>query len=77
MPELKNTPLPIIPEPDYTYGHAVPKGSKMATYNPKKNTYDKEFNGKGYLIAQGIGNITGTPEVYDKAFSKAFSSAFA
>lgn len=62
--------------PKYTEGLAVPRGNKMATYNPRLNTYNKEFNNKGYLIAQGIGNVTGTPEDYTRAFSKAFSSAF-
>lgn len=76
MPRLKRTP--IIPKPveKYTYGRSVPNGGRQAVYNPNKNTYDREFIGKGFLISQGIGNITGVEVEYNRAFSVAFSPAF-
>jgi len=55
-----------------TYGHAIARGGREAVLGTD-GTYSKK-NYKGYLINQGIGNITGTP--YTRAFSNGFSDAF-
>jgi hypothetical protein len=55
-----------------TLGLAIGRAGRQAVLG-LDGTYSKK-NYKGYLINQGIGNITGT---YDgRAFSDAFSQAF-
>jgi hypothetical protein len=77
MPHLKRTPYIKKPNPEYTLGHAVPTNSRTACYDPRTNTYTRAACGKGVLLSQGIGVITGTPQTYTRAFSVAFSDGFA
>jgi hypothetical protein len=66
----------------YSFGRAVPRaGSQQACLCVDKLTYSRKCC-KGYLLNQGIGQITapyiipGPPPVTARAFSNGFSNAF-
>lgn len=60
----------------YSYGKAVPRGGSLeACLCKDRLTYSRKCC-EGYLINQGIGQITGTPQYYASPWSSAFSNAF-
>lgn len=61
----------------YSYGKAVPRGGSLeACLCKDRLTYSRKCC-EGYLINQGIGNITGTPTTPTvTAWSSGFSSGF-
>ena len=63
-------------EMPYSFGRAVPRNGLYACLCADKNTYSRKCC-KGYLINQGIGNITGTlVTTIGNSWSSGFSSAF-
>jgi hypothetical protein len=60
----------------YSYGKAVPRGGSLEACLCKNQlTYSRKCC-EGYLINQGIGNITGSPTYFGSPWSSAFSNAF-
>ena len=61
----------------YSYGKAVPRGGSLEACLCKDElTYSRKCC-EGYLINQGIGNITGTGErLLESPWAPAFSSGF-
>ena len=72
--------IPLDGTMQYSYGLAVPRNGLMACLCENGKTYSRKCC-KGYLINQGIGNITGTgireeESPWNAAFSNAFGPLF-